>query len=300
MKPAALNKPCIDSPARGAAATIRSLVESGRELLRSSHIRTYYLDAEVLGAFALRTSRVRVMTRGELLVSKTAQAFFNQLVFQRARGMPVAYLTHEKEFMGIPFYVDERVLIPRPETELMVEEIMRIAQVSPPLRILDVGTGSGAIALSCARYVPNAVVIGSDRSAAALEVAAENIRRQNLAHRVALRTSDLFSAFKHGSDIFDIIVSNPPYIDRDEMSALPGDVLYEPWQALDGGDGGMELLRAIIEQAPRYIAPNGYLILEMDPRQKEQVIEACNNRHARRVTVVRDYAGFDRIAVAQF
>jgi len=196
-------------------------------------------------------------------VAARARQDIDALLERRIRErMPVVYLTQQTWFAGLPFHVDERVLIPRsPIAELIERRFAPWIDASRVHDILDLGTGSGCIALACARAFPRAKVDASDISASALEVAAINVRRHRLGRRVRLVRSDHFSALDGRT--YDIIVSNPPYVGAEELAALPPEYWHEPRAALESGDDGLDSLRVILAEAGRHLRPRGILVVEV-------------------------------------
>jgi release factor glutamine methyltransferase len=229
------------------------------------------LDAELLLAFVLKRPREWVLAHGEYELSPAELARLNELCARRKNHEPLAYIVGKKEFYGRDFTVTPDVLIPRPETEQIVEVVKnyvyksdgseeKIVSLNPVTKILDVGTGSGAIAITLALELPHAAVTASDISPAALKVACANAEKLNV--KINLVQSDLL---KNITEQFDIIVANLPYVDRSWQ--VSPDTKYEPESALFAGDGGLELIKKLIDQAPNHLTNNAYLILELDPRQ---------------------------------
>jgi release factor glutamine methyltransferase len=198
------------------------------------------------------------------------------LVRRRLAGEPLAYLVGHREFCGLEFTVDERVLVPREETELLVEQVLRYAdgRSAPDLTVADVGTGSGAIAVAVARRLPGATVFATDISLDALAVADVNLRRHGVADRVHLLQGDLLEPL--GRRV-DVIVSNPPYVPTARIETLGPEVGREPRLALDGGAEGLDLVLRLLEEGPGYLKPDGRLVIEIDPDQLAPAIRAANH-----------------------
>jgi len=251
-------------------------------------------DAEVLLAYALDTTRAGVVARGRDALRPAVGAVFAALVARRAAREPVHYLVAEREFWSLPFAVDPRVLVPRPETELVVETALRVAPHRG--RLLDVGTGSGAIAAALARELPAARVWASDVDPDALAVAHGNLARH--APGVALVRGDLLAPFRDGA--FDVVVSNPPYVGEDELATLAPEVRdHEPRVALVAGRDGLAAIAALVADAPRVLAPGGRLVVEMGAGQVDDVRRLVGRtRQYKKVDVVRDHAGIERVLVA--
>ncbi|NLG28134.1 MAG: peptide chain release factor N(5)-glutamine methyltransferase, partial [Chloroflexi bacterium] len=247
-------------------------------------------------AHLLGVPRASLLAHDCRLLSVDERRRYTALVERRAAHEPVAYLVGHRAFYDVDLMVDARVLIPRPETEHLVESALAWAraQHGPVLRIVDVGTGSGAIALVLARHLAQASVWAVDRSAGALEVARANLERYGVASRVSLVQSDLLSEL---AGPFDLIAANLPYVTSVELPTLAADVLvYEPQLALDGGPDGLSLIERLVFQARDRLACPGLLLLEIDPRQAERVraLAAAALPDAETRTLC-DYAGWERV-----
>ncbi len=245
------------------------------------------LDAELLLATVLECDRVRlILDHARPLEARELDAY-RALHKRRRTGEPVAYLRGVREFYGRPFVVDARVLVPRPETELLVETALALPRhVDLSARVLDLCTGSGCVAITLKKERPTCAVFASDISSGALCVARLNARR--LGALVAFAESDLFSELEHLRGRLDAIVANPPYIPDTEATALPVDVRdFEPRIALTSGGDGLDVTRRLVKEAPRMLAPGGALALEIDAPS------------AAKVTALMEAAGFDDIAVAR-
>jgi release factor glutamine methyltransferase len=258
-----------NAPPTAAADALRAATRR----LEAAGFETPRLDAEVLLRHVLRLDRTALFLRLTEPLAATDHARFAALVERRLAGEPVAYLTGAREFMGLSFAVRPAVLIPRPETELLVEWALawlRTRSVAARPVVLDVGTGSGAIVLSLARQLDStrpALLVGSDRSGAALAFAAENRRRLDLSERVRLVRGDLIGWC---AGPIDLLLANLPYLRPDQVDANR-ELAVEPRLALVGGADGLELVRRLVAEAPRVLAPAGALALEIDPAQAEVV-----------------------------
>jgi release factor glutamine methyltransferase len=236
------------------------------------------LDAEVLLAHALDCRRIELYTRFEEEAPEVARQRFRELVRQRLEGCPVAYLVGRKEFFSLSFEVTPAVLIPRPESEFVVLECLRLTRQLPEPRILDIGTGSGNIAVAVAHQRKKAQVTTIDLSVEALVVAARNAARHGVADRIRFLQGDLCGSLD-ATERFEFIVSNPPYIASEEIDQLPPGVLnYEPHLALDGGPGGFAVFDRLVVQAKNYLVPGGSLIVEIGAPQEgpaRERLRAC-------------------------
>ncbi len=262
------------------------------------------LEAEVLLRHAAGISREELLARPGSRLHARASSAYRRLITRRAAAVPVSYLVGHREFFGIEFAVDRHVLIPRPETEHLVEIVVRELRAQPAPRVVDVGTGSGAIAIAVARALPRVTVLATDVSATALRVARRNAVRCGVAHRIVcargagLRPLDRLM----GDRRVDAVVSNPPYIPTSEIANLPPEVRgHEPLVALDGGPDGLAVHREIVAGAASYLAPGGMLALEVAAGWNQaaavvRLIEATRQFGAPRM--VRDYAGRERVVVA--
>jgi release factor glutamine methyltransferase len=249
--------------------TIGGLLDWTAQYLATKDSEYPRLDAEVLLAHALGCKRIDLYTRFEERASAEARQRFRELVRRRVEGCPVAYLVGRKEFFSLPFEVTPAVLIPRPETEYVVLECLRLAREMAEPRVLDIGTGSGNIAVAVAHQHQGAKVTAVDVSSDALAVAERNALRHGVAGRIRFLCGELFGPVPAG-ELFDFVLSNPPYIAHEDMDQLPAGVRhYEPHVALDGGPGGFMVFDRLLAAAKNYLVPGGYLILEIGSPQHE-------------------------------
>lgn len=260
-----------------------------------------WLEAEVLLAFIIGKDRAFVMTHGDTLLTLMEEQQYNNLISRRRTGMPIAYLTQKKEFYGRDFYIDDRALIPRPETEGIIDIIRDRFIQRPQARVLDLCTGSGCIAVTVKKEFPNATVIGTDIDDQALTVASINTEELNA--DVQLYHGDLFEALPAKSTAFDIIVSNPPYVDShsvDLQSKESMGLQFEPQHALIPEGDPLSIIERIIQQARGYLKEDGILIIEFGHGQAAQIhafVEIHMNGY--QSEVVQDLAGLDRFMVIQ-
>ncbi len=271
--------------------------------LSTKGIESARLDAELLLADVLGCTRVELYTSYDRPLEAREVDALRERLRRRAAREPVAYILGRREFFSLDFEVDRRVLVPRPETELLVERTIALLQRAgngngAAHHVLDLGTGSGAIAVSVAHTLPDIRVMATDIAAAALEVAPRNADRHGVADRIEFRAGDLFDAVGEGR-VFSLIVSNPPYIAESEIKALEPEVReWEPAVALVSGPDGMDATRRIIEGAPRFLDPDGFLLLEVGT-QVEEVRRQFLGARWRQVRVHADLAGIPRVVEAQ-
>lgn len=276
--------------------TIKETLTKGMIMLKSNNIESPKLKARLLLQYILKKSRQYLIVYDNEEVGKKEQWEYFVNIEKLTKGVPLQHITHTQEFMKMDFYVNENVLIPRPDTEILVEEVIQIARTMDKPRILDLCTGSGAIAISIAKYVPNAVVYAVDISEKALEVAMDNARR--LKANVKFIKSNLFKDLKEMK--FDIIVSNPPYIKKDDIQFLSDEVQKEPEIALDGGYDGLDFYRKISRQAIEYLKFGSYLCFEIGFDQKIDVIDIIEKEeHYTGTYCKKDLYGNDRIIVTK-
>lgn len=276
--------------------TIKQTLAKGTIMLKSSNIESPKLKARLLLQYILKKPRQYLIVYDNQEVDKKAQWEYFVNIEKLTKGVPLQHITHTQEFMKMDFYVDENVLIPRPDTEILVEEVIKIAQKIDSPKILDLCTGSGAIAISLKKYIPNAQVYAVDISKKALEIAQKNANR--LEANVKFIESNLFDKVK--KEKFDIIVSNPPYIKKTDINYLSQEVQKEPQIALDGGYDGLDFYRKISYQAIDYLKFGSYLCFEIGFDQKEEVMEIIDKvEHYKGTYCKKDLCGNDRIIITQ-
>lgn len=259
------------------------------------------LDAEVLLAHALGCKRIDLYgMRFSDIAADDVRKHYKDLIRRRMEGCPVAYLVGRKEFFGLEFEVTLAVLIPRPDSELVVTECLTPAKKLPQPRILDIGTGSGNLAIAVAKQLPAAKVTAIDKSAGALAVAQRNAVKHEVSDRVRFLEGDLFAPLGK-EERFEFILSNPPYIAREELERLPPGVRdYEPKMALDGGPGGFTVLEYLLAQAREFLEPGGHLIVEIGAPQEKPVRERFDNYPEYELAAtIHDYSGHPRVLRAR-
>lgn len=272
--------------------TYRECYDKGNEMLEAVEVPEAALDARLLLEFVCGTDRNALLVHGEQEVTKEEQERYAGLIQKRAKRIPLQQLTGEQEFMGLKFAVDEHVLVPRQDTEILVEEVLR--QLHDGMRILDMCTGSGCIIISLLHYSNDCEGVGTDISQEALDVAEKNAGRiLEEGASLDLRFSDVF---QNVVGKFDVIVSNPPYIKSGDIAGLMPEVReHEPLQALDGGADGLDFYRRIVEEGRRYLVSGGMLYFEIGCEQAAEVMKMMDEAGYSDIQVVQDYAGLDRV-----
>jgi release factor glutamine methyltransferase len=282
--------------------TVGRLLTWTADYLKKHQSESPRLDAEVLLAEARGCQRIQLYTAFEEVVDDDTRARFREFVKRRAEGMPVAYIVGRKEFYSLNFRVTPDVLIPRPETEhavIAVLDLLKTSGLATP-QIVDVGTGSGCIAVTLAKHAPQTQVTAVDQSAAALAIAAENAAAHQVSDRVTFVESDLLSALP-ADQRFDIIVSNPPYVTEAEWAELmPGVRDFEPRMALVGGPTGLEITTRLVNQALERLTPGGWLVLEIHDGLESQThaLLTATGRFEK-ISTIKDLAQLPRVVQAQ-
>ena len=276
--------------------TIKQAITKGMIMLKSNNVESPKLKARLLLQYVLDKPRQYIIVYDNKEIDKQQQWQYFVNIEKLTKGIPLQHITHRQEFMKMDFFVDENVLIPRPDTEILVEEVIKIAQKYNTPRILDLCTGSGAIAISLKKFVPNADITAVDISEKALEIAQKNAKK--LETKINFLKSDLFD--KLDNKKFDIIVSNPPYIRKDEIKKLSEEVQKEPKIALDGGEDGLDFYRIIAEQAINYLKTGSFLCFEIGYNKKNDVIKIIEDEKNNKNTYCKkDLYGNDRIIITQ-
>lgn len=276
--------------------TIKQAITKGMIMLKSNNVESPKLKARLLLQYVLDKPRQYIIVYDNKEIDKQQQWQYFVNIEKLTKGIPLQHITHRQEFMKMDFFVDENVLIPRPDTEILVEEVIKIAQKYDSPRILDLCTGSGAIAISLKKFVPNADITAVDISEKALEIAQKNAEK--LEAKINFVKSNLFD--KLDNKKFDIIVSNPPYIRKDEIKKLSEEVQKEPKIALDGGEDGLDFYRIIAEQAINYLKTGSFLCFEIGYNQKNDVIKIIEDEQNYKNTYCKkDLYGNDRIIITR-
>lgn len=276
---------------------IKQALEEAKNILKSNNFEDSNIIAKELLSYVLKKDKVYLTINSDTALTDTEYAEFTKYIEQIIDGKPLQYITQKQEFMGMDFFVNEDVLIPQPDTEILVETVLDICKKydKQSLRILDLCTGSGAIAISLSKIL-NTQVFASDVSTKALKVAEKN---NVLNHsKVEFIESNLFEQIN--GEKFDIIVSNPPYIKNEEIKLLSKQVQNEPYIALAGGEDGLDFYRKIIDEAYKYINKNGYLCLEIGYDQKEDLIKLIKqNENYGYENCIKDLSNNDRCIIAK-
>jgi len=277
----------------------QALTAAASQLATDEHLRaTAARDAELLFLHTLQIPRVTLLAHPDREITAEQHALYRASLARRLQHEPIQYITGQQEFYGLLLEVTPAVLIPRPETEHLVEAVLARLPKGVPLRIADIGTGSGAIAIALAVHLPQAEITALDLSPEALAVAAVNAREHNVAHRVHLLQSDLFSALSQSSQSFDAVVSNPPYVPESDRATLHPQVRdHEPATALFAGPDGLDLYRRLIPQAHEALKPNGLLALEFGHGQRKALAALLETW--REVAFVDDLQQIPRVALAR-
>lgn len=286
--------------------TIRRLLEWTTPFFTRKNLDSPRLSAELLLSHILKVPRIKLYTDYDRVLSDADLAAFRALVQRAAEHEPIAYLTGVGYFFGLEFQVTRDVLIPRPETETIVEHVLQLIRHQPGLeapRILDLCTGSGCIAAAIAHHLKNATVLATDLSPAAVAIAQRNLERLNLANRVTIQQGDLYDALNKTVDLqpFHLIVSNPPYIPTNQIAQLDRNVRdYEPLAALDGGPDGLSIHRRILQGAPNRLLPGGRLFLEIAFDQGDLAAQlASTYPDLDEIKILKDAGARDRVLTAK-
>jgi len=293
--------------------TVSEILDRTTSYLRRRGIAEPRVDAEVLLAHILKIERLEIYLNLDCQLTEKALSAYEKLIERRTCREPVAFIVGHKEFMGLKFFLSRHVLIPRPETEILVETVIEKAKdikgsrsfryhEGNPLIIVDLCTGSGNIAISLAKNINSCKVYATDISKMALQLAEKNAKFHNVDDKVEFLSGDLFQPLgKLNLNLsVDFVVSNPPYVKSSELASLPPEVRKEPVSALAGGDEGLSFYHRIVPEALKYLVNGGYLIMEIGDGQGKAVTKVIGGeKHFFPAQLVKDYAGLDRVVVAQ-
>jgi len=265
---------------------ISQIIDLGSKALKEKKIKSHILDSELILSKILKISREKILISSDKKLQNTHVLSFNKLLKRRLHSEPIAYILKKKEFFSKNFYVNKNTLIPRPDTELLVEKILKVYKKKNPY-ILDIGTGSGCIILSLLQNLENSRGVGIDISKKALDLAKKNAQKMKLNKKCNFihRSIEKISGYK-----FDLIVSNPPYIPRHQIKNLSKDIKqYEPRNALDGGNDGLDVIKKVIYKSTTILKKNGLLAIEIGNEQYKKVLQILNLYGFRNRFLIKDY-----------
>ena len=276
---------------------VSEIIKIGSNLLKEKNISTYILDSEILMSKTMSKSREEILINFDKDLNEKNILKFNKYLVRRLKSEPIAYILEEKEFWSKKFYVNKDTLIPRPETELLVEKLAKIFK-DKKIFILDIGTGSGCIIISLLSCLNKSTGIAIDISKKAVDVAKKNAKRHQLIDRVKFLNKSIEGIF---SKKFDLIVSNPPYIDRKDLKNLNEDIKkFEPRMALDGGKDGLDLIKKVIYKSKEILKIKGTLALEIGKEQNKKVSKILIDNNFRITSVIKDYKSNIRCIIAKY
>ena len=277
--------------------TIHEVLTEAQDLFKKANIENYKLDAQILLFHVLNIDKIDLIKNPNKLIKQEQIIKFQELVQLHVKHKPVSKLIGNREFYSLNYYVNEDVLDPRPDSEILIDTTLKYFQdKTRPISILDIGTGSGCLAITLLTLFPNANTVAVDISSFALNVAIRNAKKHQILHRINFIESDLFKNIK---DIkFDLIISNPPYIESSNINSLDTAVRdYDPTIALDGGDNGLDFYYDIATQAQDYLTPNGKIILEIGNTQKKSVTTIFEKNNFILLESIKDYGQQDRCLI---
>ena len=275
---------------------LENAIDQGIQILKKNSIKSAILDSEILMSKVIGKERRFIILNQNKHLEKDSFDYFKSLIDQRSKGKPVAYLIGKKDFWNHEFKIDNNVLVPRPDSELIIEEVLRLSKNKNKLKLLDIGVGSGCLLLSILNEKKNFYGIGIDISKKCIDLSKINALNLKIANRVKFFKTDVDN-FNYGK--YDLIISNPPYINRFDLKNLDREVLnFEPKLSLDGGLDGLSVVRKVINKASELIKINGILILEIGFNQKERVKKILKNKGFYINKVLKDYAYNDRCIIS--
>jgi len=285
-----------NQPANADVWTVKRILEWTAGFLKQKDVESPRLEAELLLAHARQCPRIRLYTDFDAELTESQRTQMRESVQRRAKREPLAYIIGTREFYGRSFDVGHGVLIPRPETETLIDVCLERIPKSEPRHIVEVGFGSGCIAITIARQRPACRVAATDVSDRALDIANRNVQKHEVSGRVTLLAGDILQPLLAGGPQFDGLVSNPPYIRDDERKGLQPEVaLHEPAEALFAGSDGLDIVRRIVIDAPKVLKPGAFIVLEVDPAQCKTVVTLLESAGFHTINIHRDLSGNDRI-----
>ena len=274
---------------------IEELLKFGRMELEKNNIGDAFVISRLLVQHILKIDRNKLIIEREKEVEECKKEEYKNYIKEIIEGKPIQYITNNQEFMKLNFYVDKNVLIPQPDTEILVEKVLNMVDKNEKIKILDMCTGSGAIGVSLAYYLNKSQITLADISNEAIKVAKVNAKKNKVQERTKFIKTDMFENIK---EKFDIIVSNPPYIKTNIIHTLEKQVQNEPHIALDGGEDGLEFYKILIEEAPKYLEKSGKLFLEIGYDQKQEVENlARQNGNYEKIETIKDLSQNDRVII---
>lgn len=272
--------------------TIKEAIKYGSDLLKENKIEDYSIKVKILISFITGIKKDILINYEDVEILDNKLEIYIYNLNKIIEGVPIQYITKKQEFMGLDFFVDENVLIPQPDTEILVEEVLKISKLfNKKINILDLCTGSGAIAVSLSKYIKDVNIIATDISENAIEIAEKNAIKNNAENKIKFVVSDMF---KNIENKFDIIVSNPPYIETKEIEKLSKEVKNEPIIALDGGNDGIKYYKIIADNYNKFLNIGGYLLLEIGYNQGESVSKLFKNSE-----IKKDLSGNNRVILVK-
>lgn len=279
--------------------TIKELILYGTKEIKENNIENANLQAKLLLSSILNKPKEYLIINQEKEIQSKEEENYKKGIQKIKEGYPIQYIIKNQEFMKLNFYVDENVLIPQPDTEILVEEVINITKKNQNVRILDMCTGSGAVAIALAKYIKNSKIYAIDISKNAIQIAKKNAKQNNVYEKITFLESNMFEKIPNIK--FDIIVSNPPYIERDIIENLSTQVKYEPLIALDGGIDGLDFYKIISDNAYKILNKNGNLCLEIGYNQKQSVTEILSKTNKyKEIYCKKDLGNNDRVIIAKY
>ena len=276
---------------------IEELLRYGKEKLEKQKVEDASIISRILMQYVLKIDRNKLIINKNDNVDINKENEYKEYIETIMKGTPIQYITNNQEFMRLNFYVDENVLIPQPDTEILVEEVIKSIDIKENIEILDMCTGSGCIGISLAKNIENTKVTLVDISKEAIEIAKKNAIQNAVENKVTFIQSDMFENVKGK---FDIIVSNPPYIKTDIIQTLDKQVQNEPHIALDGGEDGLDFYKILINEAHKYLKKDGKIFLEIGYDQKQEVENlAKQSKHYKKIETIKDLSQNDRVIILE-
>lgn len=275
--------------------TIGEIIEQTKQYLAKYDVSSPRLDAEILLCSILQQERIYLYVNFDQPLQKSEVDLYRELVVRRVKGESIAYILGKKSFLNLELYVNTSVLVPRPETELLAEVAINFCKKHDGVSLLDIGTGSGTLAISIAYNCPDVTVVAVDVSQDALTVAEKNAQKYEVMNRIDFMLSDVYDSIVGKK--FDLIVSNPPYILSKEIKTLSKEVQKEPVLALDGGEDGLDIYRKIVGKAMSFLSNEGLLALEIGYDQASALEQLAIEAGFKQTKVLKDLAGLDRVVL---